>query len=176
MASKKVVMIIAFRDFRDAEYFIPKEIFEKEGIEVKTASNKKGTAIGADGGEAEVEFLISEINPKEYDAVIFVGGPGALNALDNESSYKLARETIAENKILAAICIAPTILAKAGVLKGKNATVWSSLFDKSPIKVLKENGANYIAEPVVRDGNIITANGPEAAKKFGEEISKALTQ
>ena len=53
---KKAVMIIAFRDFRDKEYFVPKEILEKAGIEVKTASNKKGTAIGADGGDTEVDL------------------------------------------------------------------------------------------------------------------------
>lgn len=169
-------MIVAFRDFRDVEYFIPKEIFEKAGIEVKTASNKTGVAIGADGGEAKVDLLVSEINPKDYDAIIFVGGPGALNSLDNETSYELIKQAVSENKIVAAICISPVILAKSGVLKGKKATVWSSLFDKSPINTLKEHGANYEGKSIVRDGKIITANGPNAAEEFGKEILKALTE
>lgn len=173
--NKKAVMIVSFRDFRDAEYFVPKEILENAGIEVKTASNKKGTAIGADGGDANVDLLVSEVNPSEFDAVIFVGGPGALEALDNENSYRVAKETLANDKILAAICISPIILAKAGVLQGKKATVWSSTLDKSPIKVLENNGAIFQKENVTVDGKIITANGPQAVKEFGAIILKLLT-
>jgi protease I len=173
---KKAVVIIAFRDFRDAEYFVPKEILEKAGVEVKTASNKMGTAIGADGGDTEVDLLISEISVSDFDAVIFVGGPGALENLDNEDSYKVAKEAIEKNKILASICISPVILAKAGVLEGKKATVWHSPLDKSGIKILEENGAIFENKSVVIDGNIITANGPGAAQDFGKTIVEALTK
>lgn len=176
LENKKILMVIAFRDFRDAEYFVPKEIFEKAGIEVKTASNKKGIAIGADGGEVKIDFLVSEVNPADFDAIVFVGGPGCLDNLDNENSYKLAKETVSQNKVLAAICISPVILAKAGVLEGKKATVWSSPLDKSGINILKENGAIYQGEAVCVDGKIITANGPAAAQKFGEKIIEVLTK
>jgi protease I len=173
---KKVVMIIAFRDFRDAEYFVPKEILEKAGIEVKTASNKMGTAIGADGGDTNVDLLVSQINISDFDAIIFVGGPGCLDALDNEDSYKVAKEAVSQNKVLASICISPVILAKAGVLKGKKATVWSSPMDRGPVKILKENGAIYEDKSVVVDGKIITANGPGAAEEFARAIVKLLTE
>ena len=172
--NKKIVMVIAFRDFRDEEYFEPKEIFEKVGIEVKTASDQKGKAIGAGGGETEVDLLVSEVNPAEFDAIVFVGGPGCLKHLDNENSYNLARETISEGKTLAAICISPVILAKAGVLKDKKATVWSSPLDKKPIEILKENGAIYEEKAVVVDENIVTANGPAAAQEFGQTILNLL--
>ena len=94
LENKKIVMIIAFRDFRDEEYFVPKEILEKAGAEIKTASNRIGTAIGTDGGNVKVDLLVSEINPAEladlqskssrdsiqsissFDAVVFIGGPG----------------------------------------------------------------------------------------------------
>ena len=171
---KRAIMIIAFKDFRDVEYFVPKEILEKAGVEVKTASNKTGVAIGADGGEANVDLLVSQINVADFDVIIFVGGPGCLNALDNETSYRVAKEAISQNKILAAICISPVILAKAGVLSEKKATVWSSPLDKSAVKILKEKGAIYIDEKVVQDGNIITANGPQAARDFGNKILDAL--
>jgi protease I len=170
---KKVVMIIAFRDFRDAEYFIPKEILENAGIEVKTASNKLGTAIGADGGDTQVDLLVSQINPAEFDAIIFVGGPGCLNALDNEDSYKIAKEAVSQEKVLGAICISPVILAKASVLKGKKATVWTD-FTKSQAKILKNEGAIFEDKDVVVDGKIITANGPSAAKEFGMTIVNFL--
>jgi len=167
---KKVVFIIAFRDFKDEEYFQTREILEKNNIEVKTASTERGLAIGAEGGEAEIDLLVSEINPADYDAVVFVGGPGALKYLDNNISYEIAQKTITVGKILAAICVSPVILAKAGVLKNKKATVWSSPLDRNPIKILKQNGAIYEDKPVVLDGNIITANGPSAAVEFGEKL------
>ena len=175
LEGKKIVIITAFRDFRDEEYFVPKEILEEAGAEVKTASNQKGTAIGADGGEVEVDLLVSEINPVDFDAVVFIGGPGCLTNLDNEDSYKVAQETVSQNKVLASICISPVILAKAGVLEEKKVTVWSSLLDKSPIKILEDNGAIFENKPVVIDGKIITGNGPDAAEEFGEKIKELLT-
>jgi protease I len=171
---KKAVMVIAFRNFRDTEYFVPKEILEKTGVKVKTASNKIGTAIGADGGDVEVDFSVSEINPANFDVIVFVGGPGCLTALDNEDSYQVARETIFQNKVLASICISPVILAKAGVLKGKRATVWSSSVDREPVRILEEQGALYQENPVVVDGKIVTANGPQAAEEFAKAIIDLL--
>ncbi len=174
LVGKKAVMIIAFRDFRDAEYFVPKEILEKAGVEVKTASNKKGMAIGADGGEAVVDLLVSEINPAEFDAIIFVGGPGCLENLDSEQSYQVARAAVQQEKVLAAICISPVILAKAGVLNGKRATCWTD-FTKSQAKLLEKFGAKFQEENVEVDGKIITANGPDAAEEFGKAIVENLT-
>lgn len=171
---KRIVMVIAFQGFRDEEYFVPKEILERAGVEVKTASIKLGIAMGDEGGEASIDFLISAIRPEEFDAVIFVGGPGCLQYLDNDDAYHLARETVSQNKILAAICISPVILAKAGVLKEKKATVWNSPLDKTPLKILEENGAEYIDKDVVRDGKIITANGPSAAEEFAQKILENL--
>jgi protease I len=172
---KKAVMIIAFRDFRDAEYFVPKEILEKAGVEVKTASNKMGTAIGADGGDTNVDLLVSQINVADFDAIIFVGGPGCLTALDNEDSYRVVREAVSQGKILASICISPVILAKSGVLKGKKATVWND-WTKSQAKILEKEGAIFEEKPVVVDGKIITANGPQAAEDFGKAILDLLTK
>ena len=175
-AGKKIAMIIAHRDFRDEEYFVPKEILEGAGAEVKTASNQMGRALGADGGEVEIDLLVKDLNPADFDVVVFIGGPGCLGNLDNENSYQVAKETVSQNKILASICISPIILAKAGVLKGKKATVWSSPMDRSPVKILEENGAIYQDELVVVDGKIITGNGPGAAKEFGEAIVEVLTE
>jgi len=175
LENKRIVMVVAFRNFRDAEYFIPKDVLEETGTEIKTASNQKGAAIGADGGEVDVDLLVSELNPAEFDAVVFIGGPGCLQSLDNEDSYRVARETVNQGKVLASICISPVILAKSGVLEGKKATVWSSPMDQSPVQILKENKATYQEAPVVVDGNIVTANGPSAALEFGKKIVEGLT-
>lgn len=176
LKNKKIAMIIAFRDFRDEEYFLPKEILETAGAEIKTASTQKGIVLGANGGEANVDFIIKEIKPTDFDAIIFIGGPGALKYLDNPESYRIAQETVKADRVLGAICVAPVILAKAGVLLNKKATVWSSPLDKSAVKLLNEKGANYQAEQVVVEGKIVTGNGPGAAEEFGKIIVETLTK
>lgn len=175
-SEKKVVFLIAFEDFRDQEYFMPKEILGKGGIEIKTASTSKGTALGADGGDTNIDLLLEEIKITDFDAIILIGGPGCLEYLDNEKSYKILRVAKENNKIIAAICISPIILAKAGLLEGKKATVWTSELDKGPVKVLEENGAEFINAKVFQDGNVITANGPAAAEEYGKKILETLTR
>ena len=174
VSNKKVVMVVASENFRDEEYFEPKTILEEQGVIVKTASNKAGVARGVGGREANVDLLITDVNPADFDAVIFIGGSGSLEHLDNDNSYQLVQSTLGQKKILAAICVSPVIVAKAGVLKDKEATVWSSPEDRSAVQILEENGAKYVDKPVVVDGQIITANGPAAAQEFGKKIRELL--
>ena len=166
---KKAVMIIAHDNFRDEEFLEPAEILEKNGIEVKVASSKLGPAKGKLGAMVKPDMLLKEVNVKDFDAVVFIGGNGASEYWDDPIAHNLAQEAYNSGKVVAAICIAPVTLARAGVLKGKKATVWSSEGEQ-----LKQLGADYTGNPVERDGKIITAAGPFAAKDFGEEIVKAL--
>lgn len=168
-------MIVAFKNFRDEEYFIPKEMFERAGAKVTTASTAVGTAIGVHGGETQSTEILEDLDVSNYDAVVFVGGAGSHALLDNADAHRIAQEAQKLDKVLAAICFAPTILARAGVLFGKKATVWSSPMDKSAVNILKEEGALYQETPVVVDGNLVTARGPEVAKEFGEEVMNLLS-
>jgi len=174
LANKKIAMIIAFKDFRDEEYFTPRNIFDDAELGVKVVSDELGIAQGADGGEVKVDIELKDLNVADFDAIVFVGGPGALTHLDNEYSYRVAKDAINQNKVLAAICISPVILAKAGVLQGRKATVWIGPLDKSAAKILEENGAIYQGEGVVQDGGIITASGPPVAKEFAQKILEVL--
>jgi len=170
----KIVIIIAFKDFKDEEYFVPREIFDRAGAEVKVASNESGVAQGSEGGEVNVDIKINDLNVSEFDAIVFIGGPGAPKNLDNQDSYRIAKDAIVQNKLLCAICISPAILAKAGVLNGKKATVWINALNKDAQKVLEGNGAIYQKDSIVQDGKIITADGPEVAKDFAEKILDVL--
>jgi len=174
LIDKKIAMIIAFREFRDEEYIIPKKIFQSFGFQVFTVSSSLGIAIGKLGGEAEVDILLNDFNFSEYDAILFIGGVGAQNYIDNDKCHQIARDAAESDKVLGAICIASAILARAGVLEGKKATVWSSSMDKSAVKILKEGGADYREEDVVEDGNIVTAFGPLFAKDFAEAVITLL--
>jgi len=174
LQGKKIAMITAFREFRDEEYFIPRQTLESAGAEITTVSTLLGKAIGKLGGEAEVNLLLENLKVADYDAILFIGGPGAHKYIDDETCHQIARETVEADKVLGAICIAPGILAKAGVLEGKKATVWSSVMDKSAVKILKNSGAIFQSESVVVDGKIVTASGPVAAKEFAETIINLL--
>jgi protease I len=168
---KKVLMVIACDRFRDEELGKPKELFEKEGMAVTVASNKKEGCKGMMGGGAKVDALVGDVSAKDFDAVVFVGGVGAKVFFDDPEASKLAQDAAGGGKVVAAICIAPSILAKAGVLKGKRATVWEG---KEFTDVLKEGGCTYSGESVTVDGNVVTANGPGAAPEFGRRIIDLL--
>ncbi|PIU16083.1 DJ-1 family protein [bacterium (Candidatus Gribaldobacteria) CG08_land_8_20_14_0_20_39_15] len=169
---KQIAMVIAQQDFRDEEYFIPKAIFETAGFEIKTIGLNMGEALGFFGSVAAVDLTADKVKPDEFAAVVFIGGSGMEKLMDNKELHKLAQAAVKQGKIVAGICIAPAILAKAGVLSGKKATVWADEKNRAAVKILEQNGAYYIAEPVVIDGKIITANGPYSARKFAEEIVK----
>ena len=166
---KKVVMVIAQDDFRDEELLEPKEILERNGIEVKIASTTLNQVKGVLGAKVTPDILITDINIKDFDAIVFVGGGGASQYWDDPVAHKLAQDAINTNRIVAAICIAPVTLARAGILKGKRATVFSSEAGQ-----LKANGVDYTGKAVEKDGNIITASGPTQALEFGAELAKAL--
>ena len=167
---KRVLFIISFKDFRDEELSIPSKILEDEDAEIEIASTKKGIARGMLGMSIAVDKTLDEVNVDEYDAIVFVGGSGTPTYLwGNELAANIAAEAFTKGKIVAAICLAPGVLAEAGILEGKRATSYITARDK-----LEAAGAIWVDQPVVQDGNIITAQGPEAAQEFGEKIKEAL--
>jgi len=170
LENKKVVMIVAKEGFRDEELFEPKEVLEQAGIKVSIASSAHN-AKGKLGGQTKADLMVDSLNIDDFDAVIFVGGPGSKEYFKNPTAHKIANETIAKGKILASICSAGQTLAYAGVLKGKKATVFPG-----DAEVLKNLGVNYTGKPVEQDGNIITADGPGSAKAFGEALVRALSK
>jgi protease I len=167
---KKAVFIIAPVNFRDEELFEPKAILEKAGVSVTIACSIKGTAKGKLGATARPDILLKDVNVADYDAIVFIGGGGAAVYLDDPAAHRIAQEAVKQKKILAAICMSPAILARAGVLKGKKATVFPG--DEAE---LTSHGATYTGKMIEKDGNIITGCGPEAAAQFGQALAKELT-
>ncbi|MBW2971655.1 DJ-1/PfpI family protein [Candidatus Woesearchaeota archaeon] len=166
---KKILMVIAPEGFRDEEFLEPKKVFEGAGAEVTVASKGVKVAKGKLGATADVDMDISEASADDYDAVVFIGGPGAAVYFDDPVALNLAQKSYNSGKVTAAICIAPSILANAGVLDGKQATSF-----ESESRNIEAKSAGYTGKPVTVDGKIVTANGPAAAKKFGEAIVKLL--
>jgi len=178
LSDKRILMVIAFKDFQDDEYGVPWQIFEEAGVKITTVSASMGIATGMFGKEVTISITTSEVDVADYDAVVFAGGRGLYDHFDDPNFNRIIKEAVEKGKILGAICISPVMLAKAGVLRGKRATVWmrpSRPIEKMPDEILKDNGAIYEAQSVVVDGKIVTANGPKAAKEFGEKIVEILS-
>jgi len=169
---KKILMVIAEKGFRDEELLVPQKEFTKNGFKVIVASTSLGEATGKLGARVKPDTEVSKVNFLDYDAIVVVGGPGSSEYLwNNKILHKGIGDMQAKGKVISAICISPVVLAKAGVLKGKKATVFP---DTEAIDELKKAGAIYISQSVVVDGKTVTGNGPDAALKFAQEIMKLL--
>ncbi len=167
----KALFIVAQQGYQDLEYGVPKQILEQAGIKTVTASKVRGVARGKIGSTM-AELALKEVRVEEYEVIIFVGGPGAVRYQQDKEAWRIAQETVEKGRLLGAICIAPTILAYAGVLKGKKATVWNEDGEQEPL--FKKMGITYTGKAVTQDGMIITANGPGAARDFGKKIVDVL--
>jgi protease I len=170
LKGKKVLMVIAKSKFRDEEYLEPRKTLESEGASITVASSSLDTAEGMLGLKVKPDILISDVKESDYDGIVFVGGGGAKEYFDSPVAHKLAQSFYSHGKLTSAICIAPAILANAGLLKEKKATSFPSSEG-----MLKAKGAVFTGNGVESDGKIVTGVGPEAAKKFGEKLVEILS-
>ena len=161
-------MVIAPEGYQDVEYGDPKQIFLDDGHKVTTASTEQ-TAYGKFGGVTKVDILLNDVKAEDYDAIVFVGGPGTPIYFSNTKALELARDFVAADKITSAICAGPGILANAGILAGKTATSHPAVAD-----IVKPRCGLYTGADTAQDGKIITANGPAVAKNFAQIIVKNL--
>jgi protease I len=167
--SRKAVLIIASENFRDEELFETRSVLDEAGVETIIASSRTGLIRGMLGNTAQATIGLNELNVADYDAIVFVGGSGAVEYFENRVALNIARQAASKRKVLAAICIAPAVLANAGVLNGVRATSFLSERGR-----LQAAGAIYTGTSVERDGLIITASDPRAAGVFGAAIAEAF--
>ncbi|MCS4542321.1 MAG: DJ-1/PfpI family protein [Euryarchaeota archaeon] len=163
----KVVVLLA-PGFEEVEMASIVDTLRRAGIDVTLAGLQSGTITGAHGLRVIADTLIDTINPEKFDSVILPGGsPGWMNLKKDNRVIKLVQEFNKKRKIIAAICGASSVLAAAGVLKDKRATIYpgmeSELTDAKPA-----------SERVVVDGKIITSQGPGTAIEFGLKLAEIL--
>lgn len=165
-SDKNVLMVIAPKDFNEEELSGTRKILEDGGVGVKIASLLAGECYGMDGNIVSAEVSVMETNPVDFDAVIFIGGAGVPLLLGEDSILGLAKEFFtADDKLVCAICWAPVILAKAGILHGRRVAVW-----EGGIEPILKSGATLSTSPVCVDGRIITAKSSDDAEQFGQAI------
>lgn len=166
---QKAILIIAQTGYQDVELDGTRKGLLDAGFDVTLASIKAGPCEGKFGGEEKASVALKDVDVADYDCVAFIGGPGANTLYQNKDAQRIAIETAAAGKPLGAICIAPKVLAVAGVLDGKKATVWNDDGDQAGFLAL--HNVQYTGEDVTVDGLIVTANGPKAAIAFGKTLA-----
>ncbi len=170
----RIVMVVAPKDFTDQEYADPRAVFEKAGALVRVASTSRSAAVSHNGESLAVDLAVGEIELDQLDALVIVGGTGALTfLLDDEALRNLVIVAFRSRKVVAAICVAPAILARAGILRNLRATCFP---DPRVVALLKRNGADYTERGVVAADRVVTANGPGAARDFGARVMQILAQ
>jgi protease I len=114
---------------------------------------------------------IEALNADEIDCLLFPGGFSPDYLRRHGKTLQLARECNKQGKIIAAICHGPWVPISAGIMEGKKATGLVAVRDD-----LINAGAEYLDEPVVRDGNLITSRMPNDLPEFCAEIIAALIE
>ncbi len=167
--TKSVLMVLAHSNFRDEEYTSAREKLENSGAEITVASTIKKGAAGTQGMSLNPDLLIDDVNPDDFDAVVFIGGTGASQYWHDSKAHEIAQDAAKKGKVIGASSHASVILAIAGLLNGKKATCHSAVYEKLIVK-----GAEYTGKKLEKDGNVITSSGANASKEFAEALAQAI--
>ena len=164
-AENEVLMILANYNFNDDEYDYTRKALEDNGIGIKIAAGEHGECTSVTGKNVDTDMSLENIIPDNFRAVVFIGGPGVDLYFTNDNALQIAKNFFKANKIVGAICWAPVILARSGILAQRRATSWDGA--KADLTAA---GAVYTGEKITVDNVIVTASGPESALDFGQQI------
>ena len=155
--------------FEETEAIAPVDMLRRAGVTVKTVGIGKSVITGSHGLSVICDLTDSEVRlTDELDGVILPGGmPGTLNLDASQAVHSAVDFAVSHQKLVCAICAAPSILGRKGLLSGKKAIAFPG-FEK------ELEGAIISKNAVVRDGIFITAKGAGVAVDFGLEIVAAL--
>jgi 4-methyl-5(b-hydroxyethyl)-thiazole monophosphate biosynthesis len=156
------VLIPLAEGFEELEAVTIIDLMRRAGISVTVAGLREGPVTGSRGTVIVPDTTLDMALGDEYDMMVLPGGlPGADNLNEDPRINSLLRQMEANNKYTAAICAAPKVLARAGLLRNKKATAYPGTLDESQIE-----GLQYDGGAVVQDGNVITSRGPGTAMDF----------
>jgi 4-methyl-5(b-hydroxyethyl)-thiazole monophosphate biosynthesis len=165
---KKVFIFLA-EGFEETEAVATADVMLRGGLDVTTVSvTGESLVIGAHGITVNADTLFEDADFSKGEMLVLPGGmPGASNLNMHEGLKNLLLQYAKEGKKLAAICAAPLVLGRLGLLQGKKATAY-------PGFEIMLKGAKHVNAGVVKDGNIITGKGPGFALNFGLAIVEEL--
>lgn len=166
----KKIAVLLEEMFDERELIYPYYRLLEEGYEVNLIGTKKDTMYSSKAGYSQKSTHSSlDISSKDYDAVVIPGGFSPDYMRRCKATVDFVRDMNSENKLIAAICHGPWMLASCCDIKGKKVTSFYSLKDD-----LINAGAEFVDEEVVEDGNLITSRNPNDLPAFLKAIIKKL--
>lgn len=163
-----MVIILLADGFEELEALSPLDILMRAGYEVLTVGLTGMEVKGTHGVTIRCDLSPDEVDLSKVELAIFPGGmPGALNLDASPFTDKVISSVTERGKRLAAICAAPLIFGRRGLLSGKRATCFPGFEGEL-------RGAEVVSAPVVTDGNITTARSFDTAFAFGKELERVL--
>jgi len=170
----KRVAILVTEGFEQVELTGPREALEQAGASTDIVSSSTGQVTGwnhiTPADKFTVEHTFDSIRIEDYDALLLPGGVVNSDTIrTDEMAQELVRDAARSDKLIAVICHGGWLLISAGLINGKSITSWPSLTDD-----LKNAGANWVDQPVVVDGQLISSRKPDDIPAFSQAIIDAL--
>ena len=163
-----MIAVLLADGFEEIEALTPVDMLRRAGLEVVTVGINSKIALGSHGIPVVCDKLTTEVELDKISTVILPGGmPGSLNLDASSFTDEIISSVSSRGGRIAAICAAPLVLGRRGLLRGKRATCY-------PGFEAELSGATVTGEPVVTDGNITTAKGMGAALAFAKELITLL--
>lgn len=165
----KTALIILATGFEEIEAVTIIDILRRAKVEITSASLDDTLVVGGHAIQIMADTKLADVTEKLFDAIILPGGmAGTDNLLASEAVRVMLKKHADQGRIVSAICAAPLVLEKAGVLAGTRATIYPGL----DAKLL--SAAQVSGDSVVEDGNVITSKGPGTAMEFALHLVERL--
>jgi len=167
-----VLLLIAARDFSFEEFQPVRDGLQRAGLTVQVCSEDTLPARALNDSLVRPDVVVGKLNPADFSGLVAIGGIGSVTYWSDSAVLGLVSAFAgSDDQVLGAIGIGPILLAKAGALKGRNATVYA---DYRAIEFLRQGGARYVNKAMVRDDRIVTASDPSTAEQMVQALVKAL--
>ncbi|MDP9359050.1 MAG: type 1 glutamine amidotransferase [Chloroflexota bacterium] len=165
---KHVAMVLA-QNFEDVEATDPKEYLEHQGAKVTVIGIERGEIQGKKGAMLTADATFEDVSPDDFDMLVIPGGGAPENLRIHDPAVEFTRQFVSSGRPVAAICHGPQLLISAKVLDGRRLTAVNKIRDD-----IVNAGGNYVDEPLVEDGNLITSRVPADLPVFDEALGRAL--
>jgi protease I len=162
-------LIISADRFEDSELYEPLAQLQAKGVAVDLAAPQQGLITGKHGHRVTAGLALEAVHPADYDLLVVPGGKAPATLQKNPMAVAIARNFLANDKPVAAICHGPQVLIATGLMAGRTATCYRKMKQE-----LLHAGVNYQDSEVIVDGNLITSRQPSDLPAFMHAVFKAI--
>lgn len=153
--------------FEEIEAVTIIDVLRRADVEVVTAGLDSAIVAGAHDIIMMADRVLEHVDATSFDVIVLPGGPGTANLKKDDRIIAMLKQQATAGKLVAAICAAPVVLSAAGLLQGKRVTSYPSVHQDL-------DAGEYLAVPVVVDGQVVTSRGPGTAIAFALKLVEIL--